>query len=130
MDNVTTNVEVIRQMSEELTEDLSDDTIKALIVQANMIAIADQFPKFVLDIDNEQLAIRDMATRAMTMHLIQVANSTGQGITSEKVSVLETHFADTTRLKWLNRSPWGQLYSRWYDKYAGGSSNHYVVIHH
>lgn len=129
-DNVITNVEVIRRMNPDLVEDLNDDVINAAISNAQMIAIADKFPKFVIDVDGEQLAIRDMATRAMAMHLIQVAGSTGQGVTSEKVAALEVKYADTSRLKWLNRSPWGQLYMRWYDMYGGGSINHYVVVRH
>lgn len=129
MDNVNVNVATIKEISPELTEDLSDNTINALIANASMIALADKFPKFKV-IDGEKLAVRDMATRYMTLHLISTQSEGGQGITSEKVDVLEVHYADTSKLDWLNRSPWGQLYLRLYNLYGDGSLERYTVVQH
>lgn len=129
MDNVTVNVATIKEISPELTEDLSDDTISALIANASLIALADKFPKFKV-IDGETLAVRDMATGYMTLHLISTQQGGASGVLSEKVDVLETHYADTSKLDWLNRSPWGQLYLRLYNLYGGGTNNRYTIVQH
>ncbi|WP_242368184.1 DUF4054 domain-containing protein [Lactobacillus intestinalis] len=128
-DAVTPTVDSIKQISPTLTEDLSDDTINALISNAQLVALSDKFPKTV-NVNGELLAVRDMATRYMTLHLISTQSESGQGITSEKVGVLETHYADTSKLDWLNRSPWGQLYLRLYNLYGGGSLGRYTVVQH
>lgn len=71
MDNpVTVNAEIIKTLDPQLTDGLSDDTINALISDAQLVSISDGFPKFVTDIDGNPLPVRDMATRYMTMHLI------------------------------------------------------------
>lgn len=129
MDNVTVNVATIKEISPELTGNLSDDTINALIANASMIALADKFPKFKV-IDGERLAVRDMATRYMTLHLISTQQGGASGVLSEKVDVLETHYADTSKLDWLNRSPWGQLYLRLYAQYGGGANSRYTIVQH
>ena len=47
MDNpVTVNAEIIKTLDPDLTENLSDDTINALISDAQLISISDGFPKF------------------------------------------------------------------------------------
>ena len=49
---------------------------------------------------------------------------------SEKIDVIEEHYADTSRLDWLNRSTWGQAYMRLYNLYGNGGMTHYAVVQH
>lgn len=131
MDNpVTVNAEIIKTLDPQLTDSLSDDTINALISDAQLISISDGFPKFVTDIDGDELPVRDMATRYMTMHLITTSGDSAKGLLSEKIDVIEEHYADTSRLDWLNRSPWGQAYMRLYNLYGNGGMTHYAVVQH
>lgn len=131
MDNpVTVNAEIIKTLDPQLTDSLPDDTINALISDAQLISISDGFPKFVTDTDGDELPVRDMATRYMTMHLITTSGDSAKGLLSEKIDVIEEHYADTSRLDWLNRSPWGQAYMRLYNLYGNGGMTHYAVIQH
>lgn len=122
-------IDELRKLAPDLIADAKDDTITALIANAYQIALSDRFPKLKM-IDGEELSVRKMATEYMVLHLLSVQGKTGQGIVSEKVDVLERHYADTTKLDWLNTSTWGQAYLRLYDAYGGGSSSRYVVIQH
>lgn len=126
---VTTTIAVVKAIDPDLTEDVPDDTIQALIDNAGLIALGDRFPK-VVTVDDETIPVRDMATRYMALHLLATSGSTGKGVTVEKVAVLEKHYADTTNLDWLNRSAWGQAYLRLYRLYGGGMTPHYTVIQH
>ena len=73
--------------------------------------------------------LRELATRAMTLHLLATQDGAGSGMTFEKVDVLENHYADTSRLKWLQRSPWGQLYWRLYKDYVGNPVKIRIIEH-
>ena len=131
MDNpVTVNAKIIKTLDPDLTENLSDDTINALISDAQLISVSDGFPKFVTDIDGDELPVRNMATRYMTMHLITTSGDSAKGLLSEKIDVIEEHYADTSKLDWLNRSPWGQAYMRLYNLYGNGGMTHYAVVQH
>ena len=121
-------IDELRKLAPSLIADSKDDTITALIANAYQIALSDHFPKSKM-IDGEELPVRKMATGYMALHLLSVQGKTGQGIVSEKVDVLERHYADTTKLDWLNTSTWGQAYLRLYQTY-GGSGSRYVVIQH
>ena len=121
-------IDELRKLAPSLIADTKDDTITAIIVNAYQIALGDRFPKSKM-IDGEDLHLRKMATEYMALHLLSVQGKTGQGIVSEKVDVLERHYADTTKLDWLNTSTWGQAYLRLYKTY-GGSGSRYVVIQH
>ena len=122
-------IDELKQLAPDLIADSKDDTITALIANAYQISLSDRFPKSKM-IDGEELPVRKMATEYMALHLLFVQGKTGQGIVSEKVDVLERHYADTTKLDWLNTSTWGQAYLRLYNAYGGGSSSRYVVIQH
>lgn len=122
-------IDELKQLAPDLIADAKDDTITALIANAYQIALSDRFPKSKM-IDGEDLHLRKMATEYMALHLLSVQGKTGQGIVSEKVDVLERHYADMTKLDWLNTSTWGQAYLRLYQAYGGGSSSKYVVIQH
>lgn len=125
---VEVSIDELKQLAPDLIADTKDDTITALIANAYQIALSDRFPKSKM-IDGEELLVRKMATEYMALHLLSIQGKTGQGIVSEKVDVLERHYADTTKLDWLNTSTWGQAYLRLYQTY-GGSSSRYVVIQH
>lgn len=125
---VEVSIDELKQLAPNLIVDAKDDTITALIANAYQIALSDHFPKSKM-IDGEDLPVRKMATEYMALHLLSVQGKTGQGIVSEKVDVLERHYADTTKLDWLNTSTWGQAYLRLYKTY-GGSGSRYVVIQH
>lgn len=125
---VEVSIDELKKLAPDLVADAKDDTITALIANAYQIALSDRFPKSKM-IDGEDLHLRKMATEYMALHLLSMQGKTGQGIVSEKVDVLERHYADTTKLDWLNTSTWGQAYLRLYQTY-GGSSSRYVVIQH
>lgn len=125
---VEVTTDELKELAPDLVADAKDDTITALIANAYQIALSDRFPKSKM-IDGEDLHIRKMATEYMALHLLSMQGKTGQGIVSEKVDVLERHYADTTKLDWLNTSTWGQAYLRLYKAYGGGGSR-YVVIQH
>lgn len=118
----------LKVLAPELVENVSDNTISALIESAYQIALGDRFPRIKV-IDGEEMLVRKMATEYMALHLVSAQGKTGQGIVSEKVDVLERHYADTTKLDWLNISPWGQAYLRLYKAY-GGCRTRYRVIQH
>lgn len=118
----------LKVLAPELVENVSDDTISALIQSAYQIALGDHFPKIKI-IDGEELPVRTLATEYMALHLVSAQGKTGQGIVSEKVDVLERHYADITKLDWLNTSTWGQAYLRLYKAYGGGRAKYRVVQH-
>ena len=119
MNDATTTVELIKKLDTAgMTDDVSDESLEALIENARMIAISDGFPK-VKKVHGVEMPALELATRAMTLHLLGTQDGAGSGLTSEKVDVLENHYGDTSRLKWLQRTPWGQLYWRLYQDYVG-----------
>lgn len=128
MYNAETTVEIVKQTDPEVTSDLSDSTIQALIENAKMIALGDQFPKQA-EVHGEILPVREMATRYMTLHLCAMEGELGRGVTSEKIDALEVHYADRSSLKWLQASAWGQAYARLYKLYGGGPTYYDVVQH-
>ncbi|RVU70016.1 MULTISPECIES: hypothetical protein [Lactobacillus] len=107
----------------------SDETIAALIDQANLIALTDSMPE-TATINNKVLPIEKMATLYMTLHLASVIGKSGRGITAEKVDVLERHYADTTSKGWLNSSRWGLLYLWLYRRFGDGQTPRMAVIPH
>lgn len=121
-------VDELKKLAPNLITDTQDDTITALIANAYQIALSDRFPKSKV-IDGEELPVRKMATEYMALHLVSAQGKTGQGIISEKVDVLERHYADMTKLDWLNTSPWGQAYLRLYKAYGGGKTRYRVIQH-
>lgn len=118
----------LKLMAPDLTANLSDETANALIANAYQIALGDHFPRSKI-IDGEKLPVRDMATKYMALHLISAQGKTGQGVISEKVDVLERHYADVTKLDWLNTSQWGQAYLRLYNMYGGRGARYQVIQH-
>lgn len=124
---MTTDISTIKKLAPELTAKVADETITALLVNANLIAVADGFPTSAT-VNGQVLPILDMATQDMTLHLIS-SESSAKGVTVEKVDTIERHYADKSNLDWLNASPWGQAYMRLYQMYGGGQS-HYAVVQH
>ncbi|EFQ44856.1 hypothetical protein LBKG_00900 [Lactobacillus crispatus CTV-05] len=129
MNDTTTTVELIKKLDTAgMTDDVPDESLEALIENARMIAVSDGFPK-VKKLHGAEMPALDLATRAMTLHLLATQDGAGSGMTFEKVDVLENHYADTSCLKWLQRSPWGQLYWRLYKNYVGNLVKIRIIEH-
>lgn len=118
----------VRMSAPALTANMTDDTIGALIQDASLQVIADRFPKAVRA-DDEEFDIRELAARYLTLHMATMDSAQGQGVTREKVDVIERDYADKTAKDWLNSSTWGQMYLRLYYKYAAGGPRHVVIQH-
>lgn len=125
---MTTAISTIKELAPNLTKNVSDDTITAMMANAELIARADHFPETV-SVGGSTLPILDMATQDMTLHLISSDSNSANGVTVEKVDTIERHYADKSNLTWLNSSPWGQAYMRLYGLYGGGQSQYAVVQH-
>ena len=123
-----TEVARVRMSAPTLTADMTDDTISALIQDASLQVIADRFPK-AIRADGEEFGIRELAARYLTLHMATMDSAQGQGVTKEKVDVIERDYADKTAKDWLNSSTWGQMYLRLYLKYAAGGPRHVVIQH-
>ncbi|WP_131501277.1 DUF4054 domain-containing protein [Lactobacillus crispatus] len=120
----------LRTTAPKIVGQVADDTLNALIQQANLIALADGMPKRVKVNDNI-IPVLNMATLDMTLHLASISNGkSGQGIISEKVDVLEKHYADTTSRGWLGSSKWGLAYLRLYRLFGAGNTPRLAVIPH
>lgn len=133
MDDLTEMLTSIKQLSPDLTSTMSDDALKGLLTSTREIAMADGFPETAVNNQGETLKVRDMATKYLTLHLITVNKALGTGgnnVTSEQVSVLKRTYADTSKLKLYQRSPWGQLYLWLYNLYGNGGVTRYAVIQH
>lgn len=133
MGDLTELVNEVKQLSPDLTSNLSDDALKGLLSGAHEIAIADGFPVVATTDDGETVRARDMAVKYLTLHLIAMNNSIGTGgtsVTSEQVSVLRKTYADVSNLNLYQRSPWGQLYLWLYNTYGNGRINQYALVQH
>lgn len=125
------SIDDLKATAPELLQDVTDQALETLISQANLIAISDDFPDQATTSQGKVIPVLEMATKYMTLHLATTINSEqGQGITSEKVDVLEVHYSDVSDKGWLTSSPWGKLYLWLYRKYGGGTSSRLAVIQH
>lgn len=118
----------IRRLAPEMTADIDEQSIMATVDNAYLIALGDHFPR-VSKIDGEQMPVRKLATEYLALHFIAIQGKTGQGVTAEKVDVLERHFHDTSRLDWLNSSKWGQTYLHLLKVFGGGRARYRVIQH-
>ena len=122
--------DLLRTTAPAIVGKVTDDSLNALIQQANLIALADGMPKRAKVNDNI-IPVLNMATLDMTLHLASISNGkSGQGIISEKVDVLEKHYADTTSRGWLGSSKWGLAYLRLYRLFGAGNTPRLAVIPH
>lgn len=111
-------------------DSLSDDVLNQFIQQARLIAMGDGFPKEVVVNDNH-IPVLDEATEYMALHLSTLStDKLGSGVVSEKVDVLERHYADVSKSSWLGSSKWGKLYLWLYKKYGAGQNCGIAVIQH
>ncbi|AKG66645.1 hypothetical protein [Lactobacillus helveticus] len=133
MDELTEMLNAVKQLSPDLTSNMSDDALKGLLSGAREIAIADGFPVVATSNTGELLKARYMATKYLALHLIAINNAIGEGgtnVTSEQVSVLKRTYADVSKLNLYQRSPWGQLYMWLYNLYGNGGISRYMVVQH
>lgn len=120
-------IDDVKALGGDLVADFSDETINSLVQNAHLIAVGDKFPA---DVKLDGVPVLDMATKYMALHLAYTMGESGQGITMEKLDVLQVEYSDMTNVGWFNRSPWGLLYRHLYLLYGGGSSTRIAVIQH
>lgn len=126
-------LKAVKQLSPDLTSSISDDVLKGLLTNTREIATADGFPMNVTNPEGEPVKPRDMATEYLTLHLITInkaLGNDGNNVTSEQVSVLKRTYADVSKLKLFQRSPWGQFYLWLYNLYGNGVVNRYSLVQH
>ena len=126
-------LKAVKQLSPDLTSSISDDVLKGLLTNTREIATADGFPVDATNPEGERIKPRDMATEYLTLHLITInkaLGNDGNNVTSEQVSVLKRTYADVSKLKLFQRSPWGQLYLWLYNLYGNGSITRYGLVQH
>ena len=122
--------DVLRTIGDSLiSKKMSDETLTALIDQATLIAESDGMPEQV-KVRDKTIPVLRMATIDMALHLVTVIGKSGQGVLSEKVDVLERHYADTTSRGWLGSSKWGLAYLRLYRLFGEGNTPRLAVIPH
>lgn len=126
-------LKAVKQLSPDLTSSISDDALKGLLTNTREIATADGFPVDATNPEGERVKPRDMATEYLTLHLITInkaLGNDGNNVTSEQVSVLKRTYADVSKLKLFQRSPWGQFYLWLYNLYGNGAVNRYSLVQH
>lgn len=126
-------LKAVKQLSPDLTSSISDDVLKGLLTNTREIATADGFPVDATNPEGERIKPRDMATEYLTLHLITInkaLGNDGNNVTSEQVSVLKRTYADVSKLKLFQRSPWGQFYLWLYNLYGNGAANRYSLVQH
>ena len=126
-------LKAVKQLSPDLTSSISDDVLKGLLTNTREIATADGFPMDATNPEGERVKPRDMATEYLTLHLITInkaLGNDGNNVTSEQVSVLKRTYADVSKLKLFQRSPWGQFYLWLYNLYGNGAVNRYSLVQH
>lgn len=126
-------LKAVKQLSTDLTSSISDDVLKGLLTNTREIATADSFPVDATNPEGERVKPRDMATEYLTLHLITInkaLGNDGNNVTSEQVSVLKRTYADVSKLKLFQRSPWGQFYLWLYNLYGNGAVNRYSLVQH
>ena len=116
----------LRNAAPELTKSLTDDTLKELVHDATVNTLADGFPQPVNGKWND---ITLLAIKYLTLHMTSMNSPAGQGITDEKVAVLERKYESKIGKDWLHSSVWGLLYYRLWKLYGGGSNRYGVVQH-
>ena len=126
-------LKAVKQLSPGLTSSISDDALKGVLTNTREIATADGFPVDATNPEGERIKPRDMATEYLTLHLITInkaLGNDGNNVTSEQVSVLKRTYADVSKLKLFQRSPWGQFYLWRYTLYGTGAFNRYSLVQH
>lgn len=114
-DLALTTVDKLRATASDLTDGVSDETLNLLIEDASIQVIADGFPEKV-----KGMPIRELAARYLALHLITTRSvASSENIVSEKIDVIEMHYSDKSRLDWLKLSPYGRMYLRLFNRYAG-----------
>lgn len=122
--NITIND--VRPLASEFLENVSDDTLKALIHSATVFTLADGFPQ---PLDGIWDDITLEAIKYLTIHMATMDTDSGQGITSEQVATLKTTYESRITKDWLHSSVWGLLYYRLWRLYGGGLVRHAVIMH-
>lgn len=126
MDDLVVSIKSVKDAAPALTANMSDDTLTELIKDATVNALADGFPKPDGDKWND---VTLLAIKYLTLHMSTMDSPAGQGITDEKVAVLERKYESKVGKDWLHSSVWGLLYYRLWKLYGGGQNRYSVVQH-
>ncbi len=126
MDSAPIEIDEVKQTAPDLTGSMSDDTITDLLKDATVNALADGFPQPISGKWND---VTLLAIKYLTLHMATMDSPAGQGITDEKVAVLERKYESKVGKDWLHSSVWGLLYYRLWKLYGGGSDRYSVVQH-
>lgn len=126
MNDLIVSIKSVKDAAPDLTANMSDDTLTELIKDATVNALADGFPQPISGKWND---VTPLAIKYLTLHMATMDSPAGQGVTDEKVAVLERKYESKIGKDWLHSSVWGLLYYRLWKLY-GGSNNRYSVVQH
>lgn len=126
MNDLVVSIKSVKDAAPDLTANMSDDTLTELIKDATVNALADGFPQSISGKWND---VTLLAIKYLTLHMATMDSPAGQGVTDEKVAVLERKYESKIGKDWLHSSVWGLLYYRLWKLY-GGSNNRYSVVQH
>ena len=126
MNDLVVSIKSVKDAAPDLTANMSDDTLTELIKDATVNALADGFPKPISDKLND---VTLLAIKYLALHMATMDSPAGQGITDEKVAVLERKYESKIGKDWLHSSVWGLLYYRLWKLYGGGQNRYSVVQH-
>lgn len=126
MNDLVVSIKSVKAAAPDLTANMSDDTLTELIKDATVNALADGFPKPISDKLND---VTLLAIKYLALHMATMDSPAGQGVTDEKVAVLERKYESKTGKDWLHSSVWGLLYYRLWKLYGGGQNRYSVVQH-
>lgn len=119
-------IQSVKNAAPDLTANMSDGTINELIKDATVNALTDGFPQPISGKWND---VTLLAIKYLTLHMSTMDSPAGQGVTDEKVAVLERRYESKTGRDWLHSSVWGLLYYRLWRLYGGGNNRYSVVQH-
>lgn len=126
MNDLVVSIKSVKDAAPDLTANMSDDTLTELIKDATVNALADGFPQSISGKWND---VTLLAIKYLTLHMATMDSPAGQGITDEKVAVLERKYESKIGQDWLHSSVWGLLYYRLWKLYGGGQNRYSVVQH-
>ena len=126
MNDLVVSIKSVKDAAPDLTANMSDDTLTELIKDATVNALADGFPQSIGGKWND---VTLLAIKYLALHMATMDSPAGQGVTDEKVAVLERKYESKIGTDWLHSSVWGLLYYRLWKLYGGGQNRYSVVQH-
>lgn len=126
-----TTAEAVKNTAPDLTNSMSDDTLKMLIQDATSQVLSDQFPEHV-QVGGQELPIREEAARYFTLHLCSMDSKSAQGVQTEQVDVIKRQYfsKNIQGQRWIDSSIWGRRYKRLLDQYGQVDDISWIVAEH